>query len=148
MDQGAWAALPKDPSEEDFCLALRNGLILCNVLNKVNPGAVLKVLFPPSIPYSPSLSLPQQKKNWFLNWVSLLLLIQVVENPIIAVQSTEAAAQSAIQYFENMRNFLVAVGAMKLLTFEASDLEKVCSVSNSTFIFLHNLYLLQFRISS
>lgn len=90
MDQGAWAALPKDPSEEDFCLALRNGLILCNVLNKVNPGAVLKV----------------------------------VENPIIAVQSTEAAAQSAIQYFENMRNFLVAVGAMKLLTFEASDLEK------------------------
>lgn len=52
----------------------------------------------------------------------------MVENPIIAVQSTEAAAQSAIQYFENMRNFLVAVGAMKLLTFEASDLEKVCNM--------------------
>ncbi|KAF8410898.1 hypothetical protein HHK36_003435 [Tetracentron sinense] len=33
-------------------------------------------------------------------------------------------AQSAIQYFENMRNFLMAVGDMKLLTFEASDLEK------------------------
>lgn len=41
------------------------------------------------------------------------------------VQATEGAAQSAIQYFENMRNFLVAVGKMKLLTFEASDLEKV-----------------------
>ncbi|KAJ9173861.1 hypothetical protein P3X46_016954 [Hevea brasiliensis] len=90
MDQGASATLPKDPSEEEFCLALRNGLILCNVLNKVNPGAVLKV----------------------------------VENPIIAVQSAEGAAQSAIQYFENMRNFLVAVKDMKLLTFEASDLEK------------------------
>ncbi|KDP32619.1 hypothetical protein JCGZ_13169 [Jatropha curcas] len=90
MDKGASATLPKEPSEEEFCLALRNGLILCNVLNKVNPGAVLKV----------------------------------VENPIIAVQSTEAAAQSAIQYFENMRNFLVAVKDMKLLTFEASDLEK------------------------
>lgn len=38
---------------------------------------------------------------------------------------TDGAAQSAIQYFENMRNFLVAVGEMKLLTFEASDLEKV-----------------------
>lgn len=49
---------------------------------------------------------------------------QVVEIPIIDVQS-EGAAQSAIQYFENMRNFLVAVGQMKLLTFEASDLEKV-----------------------
>ncbi|KAJ7963561.1 Kinesin-like protein [Quillaja saponaria] len=90
MDHGASAALPKEPSQEEFCLALRNGLILCNVLNKVNPGAVLKV----------------------------------VENPIITVQSTEGAAQSAIQYFENMRNFLMAVKDMKLLTFEASDLEK------------------------
>ncbi|KAK9268772.1 hypothetical protein L1049_000534 [Liquidambar formosana] len=90
MDHGASESLPEEPTEEEFCLALRNGLILCNVLNKVNPGAVLKV----------------------------------VENPIIAIQSTEGAAQSAIQYFENMRNFLVAVGEMKLLTFEASDLEK------------------------
>lgn len=49
----------------------------------------------------------------------------MVENPCIAVQSTEGAAQSAIQYFENMRNFLEAVKAMKLLTFEASHLEKV-----------------------
>lgn len=90
MDQGAWEVLSKQPSEEEFCLALRNGLILCNVLNKVNPGAVHKV----------------------------------VENPIIHVESTEGAAQSAIQYFENMRNFLVAVGKLGLLTFEASDLEK------------------------
>ena len=44
---------------------------------------------------------------------------------MIDVQFTEGAAQSAIQYFENTRNFLVAVGEMKLLTFEASDLEKV-----------------------
>ncbi|TXG68029.1 hypothetical protein EZV62_009304 [Acer yangbiense] len=90
MDHGATETLPKEPSEEEFRLALRNGLILCNVLNKVNPGAVLKV----------------------------------VENPIIAVQATEGAAQSAIQYFENMRNFLVAVKDMQLLTFEASDMEK------------------------
>ncbi|KAK0602864.1 hypothetical protein LWI29_037644 [Acer saccharum] len=90
MDHGATETLPKEPSEEEFRLALRNGLILCNVLNKVNPGAVLKV----------------------------------VENPILAVQATEGAAQSAIQYFENMRNFLVAVKDMQLLTFEASDMEK------------------------
>ncbi|KAL8131824.1 hypothetical protein AgCh_007661 [Apium graveolens] len=90
MEQGASEVLSKEPSEEEFCLALRNGLILCNVLNKVNPGAVLKV----------------------------------VENPVIDVDATEGAAQSAIQYFENMRNFLVAVRDMKLLTFEASDLEK------------------------
>ncbi|KAJ1439212.1 CH domain superfamily [Sesbania bispinosa] len=49
---------------------------------------------------------------------------KVVENPVLAVQSAEGAAQSAIQYFENMKNFLDAVKDMKLLTFEASDLEK------------------------
>lgn len=85
-DHLATEVLPQEPTEEEFCLVLRNGLILCNVLNKVNPGAVHKV----------------------------------VETPVI----TEGAAQSAIQYFENTRNFLVAVGNMKLLTFEASDLEK------------------------
>ncbi|WCJ32564.1 Kinesin-like protein KIN-14F [Euphorbia peplus] len=90
MDKAASATLPKQPTEEQFSLSLRNGLILCNVLNKVNPGAVPKI----------------------------------VDNPVLAVESTEAAAQSAIQYFENMRNFLVAVKDMKLLTFEASDLEK------------------------
>ncbi|KAK1316721.1 Kinesin-4 [Acorus calamus] len=91
MDRFAAEVLPsKEPLEEEFCLVLRNGLILCNVLNRVNPGAVLKV----------------------------------VECPVFTVESTDGAAQSAIQYFENMRNFLVAVGEMKLLTFEASDLEK------------------------
>ena len=43
MDHGASETLSKEPSEEEFCLSLRNGLILCNVLNKVNPGAVMKV---------------------------------------------------------------------------------------------------------
>lgn len=35
--------LPAEPSEEGFRLALRSGIILCNVLNKVQPGAVAKV---------------------------------------------------------------------------------------------------------
>lgn len=35
--------LPAEPSEEDFRLGLRSGIILCNVINKVNPGAVAKV---------------------------------------------------------------------------------------------------------
>uniref|UniRef100_A0A0E0H1X2 Kinesin motor domain-containing protein n=1 Tax=Oryza nivara TaxID=4536 RepID=A0A0E0H1X2_ORYNI len=90
MEAAAAESLPERPEEEEFCVALRNGLVLCNVLNHVNPGAVPKV----------------------------------VENPIVAVQSSDVAAQSAIQYFENMRNFLVAVSEMNLLTFEASDIEK------------------------
>ncbi|XP_045819408.1 kinesin-like protein KIN-14F [Trifolium pratense] len=92
MDNIASSFLPPKPSQQQFCIALRNGLILCNVLNKVNPGAVVKV----------------------------------VDNPALATASStvEGAAHSAIQYFENMRNFLYAVKDMQLLTFEASDLEK------------------------
>ncbi|KAK8705890.1 hypothetical protein V6N13_049476 [Hibiscus sabdariffa] len=44
MDQIALEFLPKDPTEEDFRHALYNGFILCNILNKVNPGAVPKVV--------------------------------------------------------------------------------------------------------
>jgi kinesin family member C2/C3 len=43
MEPVAVECLPDRPSEEDFCASLRNGLILCNVLNRVNPGAVPKV---------------------------------------------------------------------------------------------------------
>lgn len=35
--------LPAEPSEEEFRLGLRSGIILCNVLNKVHSGAVPKV---------------------------------------------------------------------------------------------------------
>ncbi|CAA7406083.1 unnamed protein product [Spirodela intermedia] len=82
--------LPEKPTEEEFLLALRSGLILCNVLNNVHPGAVPKVV---EIPVDPAL-LP------------------------------DGAALSAYQYFENVRNFLVAVQDKGLPTFEASDLEK------------------------
>ncbi|XP_064976595.1 kinesin-like protein KIN-14F isoform X1 [Musa acuminata AAA Group] len=82
--------LPDEPSEEEFRLGLRNGLILCNALNKIHPGAVPKV----------------------------------VVNPGDTVQQPDGAALSAYQYFENVRNFLVAVQEMDLPTFEASDLEQ------------------------
>lgn len=82
--------LPAEPSEEDFRLGLRSGIILCNVLNKVQPGAVQKV----------------------------------VEMPCDSVNVPDGAALSAYQYFENVRNFLVAIEEMGLPTFEASDLEQ------------------------
>lgn len=37
--------LPAEPSEEEFRLGLRSGIILCNALNRVQPGAVPKVCF-------------------------------------------------------------------------------------------------------
>lgn len=35
--------LPAEPSEEEFRLGLRSGIILCNAINKVQTGAVPKV---------------------------------------------------------------------------------------------------------
>ncbi|XP_047974486.1 kinesin-like protein KIN-14I isoform X2 [Salvia hispanica] len=82
--------LPAEPSEEEFRLGLRSGIILCNVLNKIQQGAVLKV----------------------------------VESPCDAALIPDGAALSAYQYFENVRNFLVAVQERGIPTFEASDLEQ------------------------
>ncbi|XLR67880.1 hypothetical protein HN51_014928 [Arachis hypogaea] len=82
--------LPAEPSEEEFRLGLRSGIILCNVINKVQSGAVPKV----------------------------------VESPIDSAMIPDGAPLSAYQYFENVRNFLVAVQEIGLPTFEASDLEQ------------------------
>ncbi|XP_039131355.1 kinesin-like protein KIN-14F isoform X2 [Dioscorea cayenensis subsp. rotundata] len=78
-------------------------------------GAIRGGVLPRSAQWVDPLQCPQQSQSW---------IHSKVENPIITVESNDGAAQSAIQYFENMRNFLVAVAEMKLLTFEASDLEK------------------------
>ncbi|EPS63907.1 hypothetical protein M569_10873, partial [Genlisea aurea] len=75
--------LPAEPSEEHFRMGLRSGIILCIALNKVQPGAVPKV----------------------------------VEGP-------NGAALSAFEYFENVKNFLLATKEMGIPRFEVSDLEK------------------------
>lgn len=49
----------------------------------------------------------------------------MVESPCDTGLLHDGAALSAYQYFENVRNFLVAVEEMGLPTFEASDLEQV-----------------------
>ncbi|MED6135380.1 hypothetical protein PIB30_045885 [Stylosanthes scabra] len=82
--------LPAEPSEEEFRLGLRSGIILCNVINKVQSGAVPKV----------------------------------VESPVDSALIPDGAPLSAYQYFENVRNFLVAVQEIGIPTFEASDLEQ------------------------
>ncbi|KAG8370628.1 hypothetical protein BUALT_Bualt13G0003100 [Buddleja alternifolia] len=82
--------LPAEPSEEEFRLGLRSGIILCNALNRIQPGAVQKV----------------------------------VESPCESIHIPDGAALSAYQYFENVRNFLVAVQELGMPTFEASDLEQ------------------------
>ncbi|KAJ0978803.1 hypothetical protein J5N97_014277 [Dioscorea zingiberensis] len=81
--------LPPDPSEQEFVACLRSGLVLCTVVNKIQPGAVPKVVTIHSLG-----------------------------------TSNDIQPLPAYQYFENVRNFLVAVNELKLPSFEASDLEK------------------------
>ncbi|XP_050364601.1 kinesin-like protein KIN-14I [Argentina anserina] len=81
--------LPAEPTEEEFRLGLRSGIILCNAINKVQTGVVPKVVECPS-----------------------------------DSASTPDGALKAFQYFENLRNFRVAIEEMGLPTFEASDLEQ------------------------
>ncbi|CAL4952651.1 unnamed protein product [Urochloa decumbens] len=73
------------PSDQEFVASLRNGIVLCKAINKLQPGAVPKV---------------------------------------ITNAPCESQPSTAFQYFENIRNFLVAVHNLKLLSFEASDLDK------------------------
>ena len=54
----------------------------------------------------------------------------MVEAPNDTVIIPDGAALMAYQYFENVRNFLVAVEEMGLPTFEASDLEQVSKNQN------------------
>ncbi|CAK8544377.1 unnamed protein product [Lathyrus sativus] len=82
--------LPAEPSEEEFRLVLRSGIILCNAINKVQSGAIPKV----------------------------------VESPIDSALIPNGAPLSAYQYFENVRNFMVAIQEIGLPTFEPSDLEQ------------------------
>ncbi|XP_022888275.1 kinesin-like protein KIN-14L [Olea europaea var. sylvestris] len=79
------------PSETEFISCLRNGLILCNVINKIQPGSVPKVV-------------EINSSSQLLPWDSKPL--------------------PAYQYFENVRNFLVAVEELKLPVFEASIFER------------------------
>ncbi|KAL5546337.1 hypothetical protein UlMin_006024 [Ulmus minor] len=87
--------ISSQPSESEFISCLRNGLVLCNAINKIQPGAVPKVVESQSI-------------------------------------TREAQPLTAYQYFENVRNFLVAVEELKLPAFEACDLERDTLDAGST----------------
>ncbi|KAL9398343.1 hypothetical protein Peur_007304 [Populus x canadensis] len=83
--------ISNNPSEKEFISRLRNGLVLCNAINKVHPGAVPKVV--------------------------------EIHAPLLPL-TRESQPLPAYQYFENVKNFLVAVEELRLPAFEASDLER------------------------
>ncbi|KAK4371476.1 hypothetical protein RND71_010951 [Anisodus tanguticus] len=83
--------ISSQPSEREFVSCLRSGLVLCNLINKVQPGSVPKVV---------EIHTPSQSIMW------------------------DSQPLPAYQYFENIRNFLVAVEDLKLPAFEAPVFER------------------------
>lgn len=83
--------ISSQPSEKEFISCLRSGLVLCNAINKIQPGSVQKVV---------ENHLPSESQTW------------------------DSQPLPAYQYFENVRNFLVAAEKLKLTTFEAPVLER------------------------
>lgn len=78
------------------------------------------------------------KHGEFVNFIKQSwTLCQVVENPLLSNQVD--GAQSAYQYFENVRNFLVAVEEMGLPSFEASDLEQVSCLLHDVVLVPQNI---------
>lgn len=74
------------------------------------------------------------------------MVFQVVESPCDSALIPDGAALSAFQYFENVRNFLVAVQEMGLPSFEASDLEQVCFYLHGNYATLDLQVSLNFNV--
>ncbi|KAL6958697.1 hypothetical protein U1Q18_045215 [Sarracenia purpurea var. burkii] len=87
--------LPAEPSEEEFRLGLRSGLILCNALNKVQPGAVPKIVESPRdsalIPDGAALSAYQ----YFENVRNFLVVVQEIGLPTFEASDMEQGGKSA-----------------------------------------------------
>ncbi|KAK4424578.1 Kinesin-like protein KIN-14G [Sesamum alatum] len=84
--------LPAEPSEEHFRVGLQSGMILCNVLNKVHPGALAKVVEAPSdtviIPDGASPSAYQKVRNF-------LAAIEEMGIPTFEVSDLEQGGKSS-----------------------------------------------------
>uniref|UniRef100_A0A1D1YMM2 Kinesin-4 n=1 Tax=Anthurium amnicola TaxID=1678845 RepID=A0A1D1YMM2_9ARAE len=87
--------LPDKPTEEELRLGLGNGLILCNALNKVHPGAVPKVVENPGdsalLPDGAALSAYQ----YFENVRNLLDAVQDKGLPTFEASDLEQGGKSA-----------------------------------------------------
>ncbi|XP_057962403.1 kinesin-like protein KIN-14I [Malania oleifera] len=87
--------LPAEPSEEEFRLGLRSGIILCNVLNKIQPGAVPKVVEGPCdsaiVPDGAALSAFQ----YFENVRNFLVSVEELGLPTFDASDLEQGGKSA-----------------------------------------------------
>ncbi|AEE28407.1 P-loop nucleoside triphosphate hydrolases superfamily protein with CH (Calponin Homology) domain-containing protein [Arabidopsis thaliana] len=87
--------LPADPSEEDFRIALRSGILLCNVLNRVKPGAVPKVVEAPNDPLVNQDGAALSAFQYFENLRNFLVFVEEMGIPTFEVSDFEKGGKSA-----------------------------------------------------
>ncbi|CAA7053253.1 unnamed protein product [Microthlaspi erraticum] len=87
--------LPADPSEEDFRIALRSGILLCNVLNRVKPGAVPKVVEAPNDPLVNQDGAALSAFQYFENLRNFLVVVEEMGIPTFEVSDFEKGGKSA-----------------------------------------------------
>ncbi|KAG1331811.1 kinesin-like protein KIN-14A [Cocos nucifera] len=80
--------LPPQPSEQEFVSCLRNGLILCNTINKIQPGAVPKVVYNPSICTSWDIQ-PLPAYQHFENLRNFLVAVEELKLPSFEASDLE-----------------------------------------------------------
>ncbi|KAJ4955678.1 hypothetical protein NE237_012461 [Protea cynaroides] len=82
---------PAQPSEDEFRVGLRSGIILCNVLNKVQPGAVPKVVESPPVSDGAALSAYQ----YFENVRNFLNVVEEMGLPTFEASDLEQGGESS-----------------------------------------------------
>ncbi|KAG6508435.1 hypothetical protein ZIOFF_033809 [Zingiber officinale] len=87
--------LPNEPSEEELRLGLRNGIILCNALNKVQPGAVPKVVANPGDTIQQPDGAALSAYQYFENVRNFLVSAQEMGLPTFEASDLEQGGKSA-----------------------------------------------------
>ncbi|KAH0465100.1 hypothetical protein IEQ34_005203 [Dendrobium chrysotoxum] len=87
--------LPEEPSEEEFRIGLRNGIILCNVINKVQPGAIPKVVEVPIDSFFIPDGAPLSAYQYFENVRNFLVTLQDMGLPTFEASDLERGGKSS-----------------------------------------------------
>ncbi|CAI0459753.1 unnamed protein product [Linum tenue] len=87
--------LPSQPSEEEFKLGLRSGIILCNVLNKVQPGRIAKVVEGPDDSYNTADVAPLSAYQYFENMRNFHVAAEEMGLPSFENSDLEQGGKSA-----------------------------------------------------
>lgn len=87
--------LAEEPSEEEFRIGLRNGIILCNAINKVQPGAIPKVVEVPIDSFFILDGAPLSAYQYFENVRNFLVTLQGMGLPTFEASDLERGGKSS-----------------------------------------------------